>query len=239
MRVLVLCAAVLTCFVTVSAQEVAYDRIEPFEEVKPDCPLNELALMFKPQLYISNGCHPYPAIDSEGHFSNGLSAFRIGTSCDGSSKGSQVYGRAFYNSDRNIMEIMYAWYFPRDRMITPVYIGHRNAWEHAIVYVDVAKDDPQLLAVAARGMWSYRTYNPPRSDYLDDEKSFKLQYKWIGISHHYLKGTKNPGEFQDLIMWDNMTVKARHNIQEKTWFGSKAPIADDKFFKYLEKARPF
>ncbi|CEG38368.1 NLP-like protein [Plasmopara halstedii] len=238
MRVLSICAAFLSCFVSVTAQKVAYDKARPFDEVKPDCPLNELALMFKPQLHIASGCHPYPAIDRDGYYSGGLSAFHWATSCDGSKEGSQVYGRAFYNSDTNVWEVMYAWYFPRDTMITPVYYGHNHGWEHAIVYIGVSSDTPKLLAVAASGMWSYRTYNPPRSDYVSGN-SFKLKYTWIGISHHYLKGTHNPGEFQPLIMWENMTSSVRHLFQEKTWFGTKAPFSDDNFFKHLKKARPF
>nr|A0A7M2BSJ2.1 RecName: Full=NLP effector protein 4; AltName: Full=Nep1-like protein 4; Flags: Precursor [Plasmopara viticola]QOT13797.1 NEP1-like protein 4 [Plasmopara viticola] len=216
--------------------KLPYDKIKPFPPVQPDCQINEIALQFQPQLHISSGCHPYPAVDAKGYISNGLGVSHTFTDCDGSPEGSQVYGRAYVF--KGYLAIMYAWYFPRDYMVTPVWVGHRNAWEHAVLWINDMDDDPKLLAVAAKSMVGYKTYSPPKSKYMDDD-SFKLKYKWMVVSHHYLAATKDKGEFQDLIMWDNMTENARISTGPQGWSHYQSPLGDDRFFRALHESYPF
>nr|A0A7M2BSK1.1 RecName: Full=NLP effector protein 8; AltName: Full=Nep1-like protein 8; Flags: Precursor [Plasmopara viticola]QOT13801.1 NEP1-like protein 8 [Plasmopara viticola] len=216
--------------------KLPYEQIKPFPAVEPDCRINEIALQFQPQLHISSGCHPYPAVDKNGYISTGLGVSHVFTDCDGSPEGSQVYGRAYVY--KGYLAIMYAWYFPRDYMVSPVWIGHRNAWEHAVLWLGGLTEDPELLAVAAKSMWGYRTYAPPKSKYMKDD-SFKLEYSWMVMSHHYLTATKDPGEFQDLIMWNNMTERARESLRLKSSSHFKSPLSDDRFFRALRKSYPF
>ncbi|TDH69676.1 hypothetical protein CCR75_008724 [Bremia lactucae] len=230
-----LLSAVAACYIAVaSSQPIDLDEVVPFPEIVPQSESDELMLKFKPQLHISSGCQPYPAVDQNGYTSVGLGVSKVGTSCDGSPLGSQVYARfEEYNSH---YAIMYAWFFPRDYMIRP--IGNRFSWENAVVWL--SKDDHKLLAVSASGMFSYKKYEPVDNKNLDGD-SFKLKYTYLVTSHHYLKATTEKGVKQDLVSWTNLTRPALHALQREDSFGDypKMPLSDNLFGKNLEKAFPF
>ncbi|GMF28650.1 unnamed protein product [Phytophthora lilii] len=106
----------------------------------------ESAINFNPQLHITNGCHPYPAVDADGNTSGGLNPTGSSSAgCKGSGYGSQIYGRsAWYNG---VWAIMYSWYFPKDSPLTG--FGHRHDWEHVVVWLkNPAVSSPEILAVS-------------------------------------------------------------------------------------------
>ncbi|KAL7684748.1 putative necrosis inducing protein [Plasmopara halstedii] len=216
--------------------KLQYDKIKPFPATERDCPINEIALDFQPMLRIESGCHPYPAVDKNGYISDGLGVSHWFTDCSGSPEGSQVYGRAHVY--KGYLAIMYSWYFPRDFMTTPFYVGHRHGWEHAILWIGGSTEDAVLLAASVESTLSYDTYAPVPSKYMESDH-IKLEYTWLGVTHHYLTATKESGEFQDLVMWDNLTENAHKSLNEKVSLNFDSPLSDKRFFKALRKSYPF
>ncbi|OWZ00059.1 Necrosis inducing protein NPP1 [Phytophthora megakarya] len=235
MKFLIAFVAALSLFDPLQAEKLPYNEVVPFPEVLPTITENAVALKFKPQLHISSGCHPYPAVDAEGNTNAGLGITKVFTACKGSPLGSQVYGRMI--EYEGIVGIMYAWYFPRDFMISPVWIGHRHDWEHIIVWIDSLSERAEIVSVTAQSLLGYRTYSPPKAAHMV-RSSVKIKYTWLVQTQHYLTTTTKPGQFQDLIMWDNMTDAARESLEDTKFFWSKAPMNNDKFQDHIEKAYP-
>ncbi|TDH69804.1 hypothetical protein CCR75_009232 [Bremia lactucae] len=227
-------SAVAACSIAVASSEsMDRDKIVPFPEIEPQSELDKLMLKYKPQLHISSGCQPYPAVDQHGYTSDGLGVSKVGTSCDGSPLGSQVYARFLeFNS---LYGIMYAWYFPREYILRP--FGNRHSWENAVVWLK-KKDDHKLLAVAASGMVTYRKYEPVDDENLDGD-SIKLKYTYLLTSRHYLKATTDKGEKQNLISWTNLTGPALEALQTKDSFGGYTPLCDHEFAQNMELSFPF
>ncbi|GMF30191.1 unnamed protein product [Phytophthora lilii] len=226
----------LSFLTSIPAEKLPYDQVAPFQEVLPTTTEAAVALKFKPQLHISNGCHPYPAVDADGNTNAGLGVTEIFTSCKESPLGSQVYGRV--KEYEGVVAIMYAWYFPRDYIVSPNWVGHRHDWEHAIVWLDSLSENAEVLSVTAQSVLGYKTYSPPEAKHMDGS-SMKLKYTWLIQTQHFLSGTTKTGEFQDLILWGNMTAAARSALGSTRFFWSKAPMNDDRFSGNLVKAYPF
>ncbi|POM58003.1 NPP1-like protein [Phytophthora palmivora] len=146
-----------------------------------------------------------------------------------------MYGRSTeYNG---VWAIMYAYYFPRDESATPFYAGRRHGWEHAIIWLDEKSENATITAVSASRFGNrYSTNAPPESNTVDGS-SAKLEKIIMLGTHHYLKDTTFPGQFYDLVMWDDLTNAAREAL-ETTDFNTKVPIIDDNFLSNLKKADP-
>ncbi|CAH0473181.1 unnamed protein product [Peronospora belbahrii] len=210
-----------------------FDQVAPFPEVQPDNEMYAAALRFKPQLHISNGCHPYPAVNKHGDTSDGLSVWRIFTTCKGSPLGSQIYGRMVEQGGHFV--ILYALFFPRDRMVSLPWFGHHSGWEHLFVRLSDFTSNAELLSVTVKTQIGYTTYGPHEAQYMDGDH-FKVKYTWLVHSQHFLKATTKPGEFQDLIMWSNMTKEAQDALEHTKFFGSKSPLSTKKFHRLVAKA---
>ncbi|KAE8992908.1 hypothetical protein PR001_g20815 [Phytophthora rubi] len=187
------------------------------------------AVNSKPSLIIDGACHPHPAVNAAGETSGGLKGTgEIDGDCKGSGLGSQVYGRA-------------AW--------------HKDLWAIiAVVWLDnPAFEKPKVLAVSttigngeyhiekdgppACGRWSCA---PPFADYINGTSPMLV----FGVRENTatLLGltTERFGEFQDLVMWEQLTEAARGALSEAD-FGEKVkvPFIDANFKTNLEASRPF
>lgn len=231
-RSLVISAAGLLALA--QAKELDYDSVVPFPETKASSTEYSTALQFKPQLNIASGCQPYPAVDSAGNTNKGLAVLSL-KSCKGSSTGSQVYGRS--KLYEGYWAIMYAWYFPRDRVLSG---GRRHSWEHAIVWVEKsAADDGEIASVTTTSRANeYSTFTPPDADMVDDS-SIKLVYDSKGLLKHYLNVTTEAGDFQDLVLWGDLTDAAQVALNTYDWGSATVPFNDDNFEDNLDAAFPF
>ncbi|KAG7378611.1 hypothetical protein PHYBOEH_000297 [Phytophthora boehmeriae] len=231
MRLLIRAVVVAFFVAIVHADQIDYDEVEPFPETKPTTSEYAIGLKYQPQLsVIKLNCKPYPAVDADGNTGGGASFTLLKRNCRESKNGSQVYGRAAVYKDA--WAIMYAWYFPSAGIMKT------HDWEHVIVWLDGSGKDATLGAVTVpRPFGHYRMYAPPALRWMDGD-SIKLRYKnMYGV--RYLQATSNIGEYQDLVMWEDMTDKARTALKT-TDFGSDAvPILDDEFLGYLRKAYPW
>ncbi|KAG7380534.1 hypothetical protein PHYBOEH_011395 [Phytophthora boehmeriae] len=229
--------AAFATFATVHAQEqqqqqgwqpvtISHDQVKPFIQREPASISEKAAAKFKPQLHVTNGCHPYPAVNEAGETSGGLTTSGAPSAgCKGSGWGSQVYGRSTWYSD--VWAIMYSWYFPKDSPVSGM--GHRHDWEHVVVWIDnPAVRNPRILAVSPSAHSGYSKYAPPNADTLDGN-SIKVNYESSYPMNHALDVTTKGGDLQDLIMWDQMSALARKALNDTSFGDANVPMNDGNF----------
>ncbi|KAG3029803.1 hypothetical protein PC123_g11869 [Phytophthora cactorum] len=74
---------------------IDHDQVEPFAQPEPKTNSEKAAVKYKPQLYVSYGCHPYLAVQADGSVSAGLKGSGpADRECEGSTLVSQVYSRS-------------------------------------------------------------------------------------------------------------------------------------------------
>uniref|UniRef100_H3GAW4 Necrosis inducing-like protein NPP1 type n=1 Tax=Phytophthora ramorum TaxID=164328 RepID=H3GAW4_PHYRM len=237
MNLRALTTVVLASLASVQGAVIGHDQVVPFPQSQPTSITNTAALLFKPQIWINNGCHPYPVVNANGDTGGGLKTTGSSAAgCRGSGYGSQVYGRsAWYNG---VWAIMYSWYFPKDE--PQDFTGHRHDWEHVVVWIDNPQNtNPKILAMTPSAHSGYSTYAPPDADMVDGT-SCKVEYtsSWLFIDHH-LEGTSTAGETQDLIMWGDMTDAARYALNTTNFGKANTPMNDGNFLPKLGKAYPW
>ncbi|EGZ16296.1 necrosis inducing-like protein NPP1 type [Phytophthora sojae] len=237
MNLRAIAAVTAASLISVEAGVIGHDQVVPFPQSAATSAANIAALKFKLQIFINNGCHPYPAVNAAGDTSGGLKpSGSVNAGCKGSGYGSQVYGRStLYN---NKHAIMYSWYFPKDNPVTG--LGHRHDWEHVIVWIDnPASSNATILAMTPSAHSGYSTYAPPPATMVDGT-SVKVEYtsSKVVINHH-LEGTSTAGETQNLIMWEDMTDAARYALNTTDFGSANVPMKDGNFISKLGKAYPW
>ncbi|KAE9277204.1 hypothetical protein PF001_g25768 [Phytophthora fragariae] len=229
---------------------IGHDKVQPFPQPDPATVSEKAAVKFKPSLQIHGACHPYPAVNAAGETSDGLKGTgELDGHCKGSGLGSQVYGRSGWHKD--LWAIMYSWYFPKDMHYSMIGIrGRRHDWVSTVVWLDnPALEKPKILAVSTSttngeydivkdgppscGRWSS---DPPFTVYINGTSPM-LKYRTGGASAgtSLALTTERFGEFQDLVMWEQLTEEARGPLSEAD-FGEKAkvPFIDANFNSNLE-----
>ncbi|GMF29007.1 unnamed protein product [Phytophthora fragariaefolia] len=221
---------------TVDAETIDHDQVVPFPQPEAVTISQKAAVKFKPQIHITNGCHPYPAVNEAGQTSGGLKPTGApSSSCKGSGYGSQVYGRSTWYSGK--WAIMYSWYFPKDSPSTG--LGHRHDWEHVVVWINNPDvENPTILAASPSAHSGYSFYVPPSTDSVDGN-SVKVNYESHWPINHALDTTSKSGEFQNLIMWDQLSDAARLALNTTGFGKANVPMNDGNFLTKLGKAWPF
>ncbi|RLN48343.1 hypothetical protein BBJ29_001271 [Phytophthora kernoviae] len=253
MNVYGLFLAAVAALTAVHAQSniIGHNLVRPFAQPEPVTISEKVAVKFKPQLKISDGCHPYPAVQKDGAVSGGLkwSGPQDGE-CGGSALGSQVYARSTWVND--VWAIMYAWYFPKGRAAVPPSLllrlfGHRHNWEYAIVWIDNPdNENATVLGLSMSASVGYANQVPPEARYLSDS-SVKIDYYYnLLVGNTALRSTEDAGEFQDLIQWDQLSDLGRKALNNTDWDETplnaanvKMPLKDGVFRKTLDQAWPF
>ncbi|KAJ8561727.1 hypothetical protein ON010_g7956 [Phytophthora cinnamomi] len=223
-----------------SAGKIGHDKVQPFVQPAPVTTSEKAALKFKPSLEVLKGCHPYPAVNAAGETSGGLEGTgKPDGKCKGSGLGSQVYGRAGWYKDR--WAIMYAWYFPKDQGFWSwIGGGRRHNWVHVILWIDNPElNNPKMLAVSLWDLDGVVTFasGAPGLDSCIAGSTPMISYQPYDFgepSYHTLRMITNKGEFQDLIMWEQLTEEARRALTEAN-IGA-VPFIDTLFKRNLEAA---
>ncbi|KAE9300393.1 hypothetical protein PF008_g23015 [Phytophthora fragariae] len=198
-------AIIAVSIATAQAETIDHDQVVPFAQPKASTISQKAAVKFKPQIHITNGCHPYPAVNEAGQTGGGLKPTGApSSSCKGSGWGSQVYGRS-------------TWYSGR--------------W--AIMY-----SCPTILTASPSAHSGYSYYVPPSSDSVDGN-SVKVNYESHWPINHALDTTSESGEFQDLIMWDQLTDVARLALNTTSFGKANVPMNDGNFLTKLGNTWPF
>ncbi|GMF45460.1 unnamed protein product [Phytophthora fragariaefolia] len=175
---------------------ISHDQVKPFPQPEPVTISEKAAVKFKPQIHITNGCHPYPAVNEAGETGGGLKTKGAPSAgCKGSGWGSQVYGRSTWY--RGVWAITYSWYFPKDSPSSG--LGHRHDWEHVIVWIDNPDlENPKILAVTPSAYDGYSKQVPPKADCVDGT-SVKVNYESSWPINHALGMTSKGGDFHTQI----------------------------------------
>ncbi|KAL3664375.1 hypothetical protein V7S43_010698 [Phytophthora oleae] len=247
LRSLFLCAIASLAAVNADVKMINHDQVQPFAQPEPTTESEKSAVKYKPQLHISYGCHPYPAVQSDGSISAGLkwTGWADGE-CKGSGLGSQIYSRSDWYKDK--WAIMYTWYFPKGRQyIRKHRSGHRHYWSYAIVWTDNPNpDNSTILGVSMSAGVGYNKKSPPNSKLVINGTTVKFDsYRSFWGSKQGVRLTKKTGDTQDLITWEQLTEEARTALTDTDfdvdWSLKKVvmPLKDDAFTERLKKAYPF
>ncbi|KAG6614472.1 necrosis inducing-like protein NPP1 type [Phytophthora cinnamomi] len=249
MNFLTLILAAIAPLAAVQAfDSIDHDQVHPFAQPVPATDAEAAAVKYKPQLHITDGCHPYPAVQADGSVSGGLEwSGADDGDCKGSAWGSQVYARsAWYN---NKYAIMYAWYFPKGKgrqHVHKLHSGHRHEWEFAVVWVDQpSADHSNLLGVSMSFGPSFHKEAPVQPEHVVGS-SIKLDsYSTFWGAKQGLRVTTDIGTTQDLIQWEQLTDAARASLTETNFDIDEAvvpvemPLKDDVFQLKLNSTYPF
>ncbi|KAK1938898.1 hypothetical protein P3T76_008973 [Phytophthora citrophthora] len=218
---------------------IDHDKIEPFPQPEPVTVSEKAAIKFKPQLNEVTG-------GLKGTNGNGV--------CKYAPMGAQVYGRAGWYKD--IWAIMYSWYFPKgfNWMKLP---SRRHDWKSVVVWIDNPDlETPKIVGVALsksdtkywkqlklepsyfagyrrEGRRSHRTY------IYGSNTSLRFEYEASDAGSPYLDFCYVDGEYQDLIMWEQLTDEARAALNNGESFGDAVvPISEEHYEKHLDNAWP-
>nr|QHG11501.1 NEP1-like protein 1 [Plasmopara viticola] len=72
------------------AKWIRHSDVRPFPQPEPMTVEEKVAVMLKPELHVSSGCHPYPAVNDLGETNGGLKTTGAPSGmCKGSGWGSQ------------------------------------------------------------------------------------------------------------------------------------------------------
>ncbi|KAJ9620458.1 hypothetical protein H2203_007664 [Taxawa tesnikishii (nom. ined.)] len=205
---------------------IDHDAVVGFAQTVPSGTEGTLYLKYKPHLYVTNGCVPYPAVDAAGDVSGGL-APTGGTNSDCSSSTGQIYARAA--SYGGNYAIIYAWFMPKDEPEDGV--GHRYDWEGTIVWLDSTQTKLLGLATSAHGDWD--TQSPATSI---SGTSPLIEYVSYFPLDHQTAFTSTVGGTQPLVAWESLTAAAKATLQTFDFGSANVPFNDNNFENNLAAA---
>ncbi|OWZ01643.1 hypothetical protein PHMEG_00026930 [Phytophthora megakarya] len=192
------------------------------------------AIKFKPQLATLGGiCVPFPAVNAAGEITGGLKGTNGNDACEYAPKGSQVYCRA-------------GWYKDVWAIIVVVWIDNPDLESPNIVGASMSKSDTKYGKETKMSRSYFAGYRTRRIRYGRTSRGEVVSYgsnttlRFIHDFHLDMVFSYWDGEFQDLIMWEQLTDGARGALNDGKNFGdSEVPFNDDHFEKHLDKAWPF
>ncbi|KAG1702247.1 hypothetical protein DVH05_010037 [Phytophthora capsici] len=221
-----------------------HDKVKPFAQPIPTNSFEEAAVKYKPELFVSYGCHPYPAVQANGSVSAGLEGSGPDDGeCKGSRLGSQVYSRSDWYNDK--WAIMYTWYLPKGRSGK---LQDRHFWETAVIWIDdPTLEDSKLLGVSLNYEDRRVSKIAIKGRHLNASKVLKFEsYEAEKSPKPRLRFTEKAGKTQDLITWDQLPAKARKGLSTTKFYSSpfesvkrEMPLKDEVFLKRLKDAWPF
>ncbi|ETO82319.1 hypothetical protein F444_03521 [Phytophthora nicotianae P1976] len=227
MNLQIIIATLFATVVTCGTATVDHGKIEPFPQPEPVTISENAAIKFKPQLFVSASvCASFLAVNAAGETTDGLKGSNRNDACKYALLGSQVYGRARWYKD--------LW----PSCFWTGFVSRRHDWKSIVVWIDnPALETPKIIAVSMST--SDTTYNHPMaSDYIGTNTSFRVRYQ-LGLGSPNMTFTHLDGEYQPLIMWEQLTDAARVALNESFKFeDAEMPFNDEYFEKRLEKARP-
>ncbi|KAG6623126.1 necrosis inducing-like protein NPP1 type [Phytophthora cinnamomi] len=239
MNFLLLFVAFVTLLKMAAASSIDLNKVSPIAQPTPSTSAQKTAIRFKPRLSIgAGGCVSFPAVNSAGETSSGLSEeYKGSIGCLNAPLGSQVYGRAAWYKSK--FAIVYAWYFPKG--FYNAYPTRRHDWASAVVWTNNPDSpSPKISGLSlSTADWQYETQAPATSG-ISDGTTPKLSHELqVDCGDAYLTTTDATGDFQPLIMWEQLPAAARTALNTTDFGNAKVPISDANFKKKLQDAWPF
>ncbi|CAI5720338.1 unnamed protein product [Hyaloperonospora brassicae] len=213
---------------------IGLKQVEPFPEPEATTIGDKAGVKFKPQIHVSAGCPSYPAVNAAGETTYGdWIEETADVKCEELKVKSQVYGRSTWHLEK--FAVMYTWHFPTSPNYT-----ERYDWEHVVVWLNnpaVANPTLEAVSIWSEGKKAYIKAAPPDAKFMDGS-SVKLD---IGVDGQARKLSLSPlaGQFQPLIMWDQMPNDTRSALDATKWYGLFIPLSDSRLTLALDNAWPF
>ncbi|KUF86374.1 NPP1 protein [Phytophthora nicotianae] len=267
MNIRALATTLFTLLFACAYATVDHDKVEPLPQPEAVTVSEKAAIKFKPQLYIPEMvCVSYPAVNAAGEVTGGLKGTNGNDACKYAPQGSQVYGRAGWYKD--LWAIMYAWYFPKGFWLlspsrrhdwksvvvwiddptleTPKIVGvsmsksdsryHKTTKMRPSYFAGYQRLDRKLIALPVRELssvsntgWRYVS----RSN-----TSLRMRY-YLDLGTPYLNLNSVDGEYQDLVMWEQLPDAARAALNDSSNFGkAEVPFNDEHYEEHLDNAWP-
>ncbi|POM66780.1 Hypothetical protein PHPALM_17303 [Phytophthora palmivora] len=253
MNLRILATTLFATLVICATATVNHDEIKPIPQPEPVTISEKNAIKFKPQLYVPEiVCVSYPAVNAAGEVTGGLKGTNGNDACKYAPFGSQVYGRAGWY--KNLWAIMYAWYFPKGFwMGSP---SRRHDWKNVVVWIDNPDvETPKIVGVSMSKSDTkyYKTVKTWPSDFAGyrmegrryhrtyiygSNTSLRFEYN-LGFATPYLDFAPWDGEYQDLIMWEQLSNATRAALNDdKNFKRAEVPFSDEHYEDHLDKAWP-
>ncbi|KAK2053744.1 NPP1-domain-containing protein, partial [Colletotrichum caudatum] len=220
-----------------------HDEIAPFAQQAADGLPGELELQFKPALYDTMGCLPYPAVDTDGFHSGGLEPTGgEGDGCRDPSKG-QVYSRVGTSNGRTA--VLYSWYLPK-MMRKSIYPSSRHWYLSAVVWLHAEKCNATAADFTVAGV-SYSlgedAYSPstkfqmPTLFATDAISNTHPVVAYRGQSSVYpAPSNVTDGLDMPLISWDKLPQPAVDQFNGVVYQLARCPFQDENFQASLDAA---
>ncbi|KAI6092667.1 secreted protein [Hypoxylon rubiginosum] len=202
---------------------------------------------FQPAMdFDTDGCYNTPAIGADGTINPGLDNDNTGLSSDchdpSDLANNNVYSRARCNN--GWCAYMYDYYFEKDVAVAnfPFDLGHRNDWEHIIVFVQ--GDEPKAVAASQHGDWQTKA----AADVRWDGTHPKMVYNKDGLGTHdfrfanadddNIENASGAWFYGALVSYNGFPTTALRDKLFAYDFGSATiAIKDPNFQSQLESAR--
>ncbi|CAI6255310.1 unnamed protein product [Periconia digitata] len=202
-----------------------HNKVVGFQEKVPSGLEGDLMKKYKPYLFVQNACVPFPAVNAQGDWSEGLKATGKWDGECGHNKG-QVYVRSGWGKD-GAWGIMYSWYFPKDMPV------HRHDWEEVIVWLESKSLSAKVrgIAFSAHGDYDKETVNI-------HYKGTRPKVAYFSLGSHQLGYTEKDGGSQPMIAWDSMTEAARKSLTDADFGDASVKFHDkgNQFKNRLDKS---
>lgn len=198
--------------------------------------------------YDKDGCYPTPAIGSDGTINPGL---KIGGDVNGNCRdesdldNTNSYSRSKCNN--GWCAYVYDFYFEKDQ-VSPGggSLGHRNDWEHNVVWVDQSNGQVGYVSTSQHGGYAVH----PASDVIFDGTHAKIVYHKDGIGTHCFRlassgdeppeNHKGTWQYPSLVSWDNYPSGIRDKLTSADFGDATMAIRDqgNAFNSNLQSAKP-
>ncbi|ETN09907.1 hypothetical protein PPTG_11479 [Phytophthora nicotianae INRA-310] len=215
--------ATLVLWTACTNATIDHDKVLPFPQPEPVTISEKAAITFQPQLYIPEGvCVSYPAVNAAGETIGGLKGSNGNDACMYAPLGSQVYGRARWFKD--------LWANPDLEM--PKIVGVSMSESDTKYNKRLKLFASDFAGFQTMGRRRYRTY------IYGSNTSLRFQYGTT-LGHSYLTFSRWDGDYQGLIMWEQLTDEARAALNDGNNFEkAEVPFSDEHYEDHLDEAWP-
>ncbi|KAI1811432.1 NPP1-domain-containing protein [Poronia punctata] len=194
----------------------------------------------------TDGCYNSPAIDGDGNLNGGLP-------CGGAKNGNcrdesdldnnNVYSRARCNN--GWCAYLYGYFFEKDQSVDgSCGVGHKNDWEHIVVWVRDGDDTASYVAVSQHKGFEVRAAQDVR---WEDTHPKVVYHQDGGLTHDFrfanedddgIENHKGVWFYGSLVSWFGFpSAEIRDKMVNNDWGAALPDLRDDVFVTKLEDSK--
>ncbi|KAI0189249.1 secreted protein [Astrocystis sublimbata] len=194
----------------------------------------------------TDGCYNTPAIDGDGNVAQGLK-------CGGAKNGNcrdesdldnnNVYSRARCNN--GWCAFVYGYYFEKDQTVDgSCGVGHKNDWEHVIVWVKDGDDMPSYVGASAHGDYDVKAASDVR---FQDTHAKIVYHQEGGLTHSMRFANEDDDNIENhkgewflggLVGYNGFpSDDLRNTMLNNDWDHAVPDIKDDRWSDVVERGK--